>query len=382
MTDNRNLVRGSLWFQFVYLICIWISVVPAFGQWLNLEQVKLLPENSELGGTFASIEYDLKDSNVSVNNPAYVFVRCSNDGGQSWKLLSPEFIRGKGVGIVNSPGHKTLVWWGPEEAIGTDLEKALIRVRAFRMCRVPAGRFEMKSISGQGRDEFSTRKQEERLPRFYIAVNETTIGMYVDYLNEKGRNGSGWNERMSRPDRCGIVRSKDGSYTIVEGRENYPVTYVSWYDAVAFLQWCGLRLPSEAEFEKAIRGGLYLDGEQLKMEENPNPQRRFPWGDESPGAGGVYHCNFEGKKDGFEFTSPVGSFLDFCSPYGACDLAGNVSEWTVDWYTTSYHVGLDGFRVVRGGSWMDVPAAVDAVSGATQFPIKESSIMGFRGVYP
>jgi len=61
-------------------------------------------------------------------------------------------------------------------------------------------------------------------------------------------------------------------------------------------------------------------------------------------------------------------------------MAGNVVEWTLDWYSTSYHTGLDGFRMVRGGSWMAVPAACDAITGATQLPIKESSIMGFRGV--
>ncbi|MHC4324359.1 MAG: SUMF1/EgtB/PvdO family nonheme iron enzyme, partial [Planctomycetota bacterium] len=62
------------------------------------------------------------------------------------------------------------------------------------------------------------------------------------------------------------------------------------------------------------------------------------------------------------------------------DLAGNVAEWTIDWYSTSYHAGLDGFRMVRGGSWMAVPAACDAITGATQLPLKESSIMGFRAV--
>jgi formylglycine-generating enzyme required for sulfatase activity len=62
-------------------------------------------------------------------------------------------------------------------------------------------------------------------------------------------------------------------------------------------------------------------------------------------------------------------------------MAGNVAEWTLDWYSTSYHVGLDGFRMVRGGSWMAVPSACDAVTGATQLPLKESSIMGFRACY-
>ncbi len=381
MPDNRKSTQVLFSDALLGLLCVCIFSTPAWGQWLDLGQVQWRSEEAELGGVYAVIEYNLQDSAVTAANPAYVFVRYSADEGRSWHLLSPDFLRGNGVGIVEKPGRKTLLWWGPEEASAVKFETVRIRVRALRMCRVPAGRFMMRSIPGQGRDESFDRTPETWLPEYFLSVHETTIGMYVDYLNEMRTTGVGWNERMARPDRCGIERSEDGSFAIVEGREDYPVTYVSWYDAVAFLQWCGLRLPSEAEFEKAIRGGLYLDGEKLKGQENPQPQRRFPWGDESPGVGGVHRCNLEGSEDGFEFTAPVGSFAGFCSPYGACDLVGNVAEWTLDWYTTSHHAGLDGFRVVRGGSWMAVPAGVDAVSGATHFPIKETSIMGFRGVF-
>ena len=78
-------------------------------------------------------------------------------------------------------------------------------------------------------------------------------------------------------------------------------------------------------------------------------------------------------------TAPVGSFARFASPYGVNDLAGNINEWTLDWYQTTHHAGLDGFRMVRGGSWMDLPDGVDVISGATSLPNLESSIMGFRG---
>jgi len=161
-------------------------------------------------------------------------------------------------------------------------------------------------------------------------------------------------------------------------REQYPIIYVSWYDAHAFVKWCGLTLPSEAMWEKAFVGGLYLDGDASKQIANPIPDRNYPWGNEAPKSEGIFRCNIDGEEDGFSNQAPVGSFRDFSSPYGINDLAGNVAEWTLDWYTTTYHVGLDGFRMVRGGSWMAMPVECDAVSGATQFPIKESSIMGFR----
>ncbi len=147
------------------------------------------------------------------------------------------------------------------------------------------------------------------------------------------------------------------------------------------MQWCGLRLSTEAEFEKAFRGGEYLDGDQAGSVPNPHPERTYPWGNTPPGQDGVYRCNAYGEEDGYPFTAPVGSFEEYNSPYDIADLAGNVEEWTRDWYTTSYHAGLDGYRMIRGGSWTEFPLVVDAISGATRAPILESGVVGFRGVY-
>jgi formylglycine-generating enzyme required for sulfatase activity len=295
-------------------------------------------------------------------------------------MIPMDLLQGSGFDIVAKPGHKKVVWWGTGQTSFGDLSQVKVRVRAIEMVRVPAGKFIMKSLPGGGYDESKEININSDLPLYYIAKYETTISMYTDYLNEVGSKGVGWNQRMTSSDRCGIIRHNDYTYSVEPGRENYPATYVSWYDATNFLQWCGLRLPTEAEWEKALRGGIYLDGDETKKHPNPMPERRYPWGSEAPNAGGVYRCNFDGDDDGFPCTAPIGSFDKFNSPYGVCDMAGNVAEWTLDWYSTPYHVGLDGFRMVRGGSWMAVPAACDAITGATQLPLKESSIMGFRGV--
>jgi formylglycine-generating enzyme required for sulfatase activity len=165
------------------------------------------------------------------------------------------------------------------------------------------------------------------------------------------------------------------------GRESHPVAFVSWYDARAFLEWCGLRLPTEAQWEKAVRGGVWLDGDDAQTRRNPLPDRRYPWGDEAPDKGGVFRCNLDGDADGFPHTAPVGRFAEFASPYGVWDLAGNVAEWTRERYTTSYHADLDGFRILRGGSWMSLPEGVDAVTGATRLPLEGGAAVGFRGVH-
>ena len=352
----------------------------AFANWIDISNVKISREPTELAGPKIIIEYDMNEPGLSDEAPAYVFVRYSGDSGKTWRLVPIESLRGNGFGIVDKPGHKQIIWWGTTQTSFLDFDQVKMRVRAMPMVRIPAGEFVMKSLPGAGRDESKEMEFDTDLPSFYMAKYETTIAMYTDYLNEMDSDQAGWNQRMSNSDRCGITRDDKGKYQVQPGRDNYPITYVSWYDAVNFLQWCGLRLPTEAEWEKALRGGLYLDGDKTKKKPNPMPERRYPWGDESPDAEGVFRCNFDGEQDGFAYTAPVGSFRKFNSPYGICDLAGNVGEWTLDWYSTSYHVGLDGFRLVRGGSWMAVPAACDAITGATQFPLKESSIMGFRGV--
>jgi len=350
----------------------------SYSQWLEISNVKLRQEPTELAGPKIIIEYDVNDPNISSESPVYVFVRYSRDSGKRWQLVPVGSLHGNGFDIVEKSGHKEIVWWGTEQTSFFDANQVKVRIRGIAMARIPAGKFVMKSLPGGGKDESKEIVPEPNLPLFYMAKNETTISMYADYLNELDGQTEGWNQRMTSENRCGIIRNDDGTYSVKPGRENYPVTYVSWYDATNFMQWCGLRLPTEAEWEKALRGGLYLDGDAAKKKPNPMPERRYPWGDESPGADGVFRCNFDTEDDGSAYSAPVGSFEKFSSPYGINDLAGNVAEWTLDWYTTSYHAGLDGFRMVRGGSWMAVPAACDAITGATQLPLKESSIMGFR----
>ena len=365
---------------FLSVVIVFMGCGCLYANWLEISGVKVRAEPTELGGPKIIIEYDLKDEGISAGTPAYVFVRYSGDFGDNWRLVPMNSLRGNGFDIVEKPGRKQIIWWGTGETSFAELSQVEVRVRGLRMARVPAGKFIMKSIPGGGHDESKKVQLDSDLPLYYMARCEATIAMYTDYLNEVGGEGAGWNRRMANSNRCGIVQNPDHTYGVKPGRENCPVTYVSWYDAVNFLRWCGLRLPTEAEWEKALRGGIYLDGDETKQLRNPIPERRYPWGKEAPNADGVYRCNYDGEDDGFACTAPVGSFEKFNSPYGICDLAGNVAEWTLDWYSTPYHVGLDGFRMVRGGSWMAVPAACDAITGATQFPLKESSIMGFRGV--
>jgi len=120
----------------------------------------------------------------------------------------------------------------------------------------------------------------------------------------------------------------EGPNSSIVGRENHPVVQVCYLDAVAYANWAGKRLPTEAEFEYAARGGL--------------DQKAFVWGDDYR-PGGKYMANtFQGHfpdnnsaADGYEGTSPVGAFPP--NRYGLYDMAGNVWEWCSDWYRPDYY---------------------------------------------
>jgi sulfatase modifying factor 1 len=132
-------------------------------------------------------------------------------------------------------------------------------------------------------------------------------------------------------------RHPEGPQSSIDDRMDHPVVQVSWRDADSFCRWAGLRLPSEAEWEYAARGGL--------------AQQRFPWGDElEPGgehAMNIWQGRFPSENtvdDGYYGTCPVDEFAP--NGYGLHNVSGNVWEWCADWFHE------DGRRVIRGGSYL------------------------------
>ena len=121
----------------------------------------------------------------------------------------------------------------------------------------------------------------------------------------------------------------EGPGSDIKDRMNHPVVHVCWKDADAYAKWAGKRLPTEAEWERAARGGLV--------------GKKYAWGDEAPNEGGTWRCNiwqgeFPNKNtlaDGFLRTAPVKSYPP--NAYGLYDVAGNVWEWCSDWYTPDYY---------------------------------------------
>jgi formylglycine-generating enzyme required for sulfatase activity len=221
------------------------------------------------------------------------------------------------------------------------------------MVTIAAGPF-VRGTENGGFDERPTRTIH--LDEFSIDRFEVTNHQYQQFVVATGHRKPGLPSRYAK------------SGAKVRG-VNQPIVYVSWDDAEEYCRWKGKRLPTEAEWEKAMRG---TDG------------RLWPWGDQEQPDG----ANWARVKDGYEVSARVGTFQIDKSPYGVMDGAGNVMEWVADWYDETYYKSSPDrnppspeygtYRVLRGGSYTTTGADVRITSRSKMMPDFRDETIGFR----
>ena len=228
------------------------------------------------------------------------------------------------------------------------------------MLYIPAGEFEMGSEEG---DSDEQPVHTIYVDAFWMDETEVTNEMYSQCVNDGSCNKPG------------------GSYYGDVSYADHPVVSVDWNDSASYCEWVGGRLPTEAEWEKAARGGV--EGEA------------YPWGD-------AFDCKKANADDetliddyvvpggancdGYNRTSPAGSFSP--NGYGLYDMSGNVWEWVNDWYASGYYVNSPSsnpsgpssgeYRVLRGGSWLNYNDSLRSADRGWINPTYSNNYLGFR----
>ncbi len=233
-----------------------------------------------------------------------------------------------------------------------------IDAQGVPMARVPAGPFQMGSLNGEVEEQ---PVRTITLDEFYIDIFEVTNGFYQACVE------AGACQPPVKPN-----SQRRSPYYGNPKYQDYPVVFVRYDDAASYCAWRGARLPTEAEWEKAARGGL--EGAD------------FPWGDGSPvctpgATNGANHDRCSPAE-----TWPVGSFAP--NGYGLFDMAGNVWEWTADWYDQRYNPDAPATnptgpetgtaRVLRGGAWNLFEWHVRVATRLRYSPVDSAYNIGFR----
>jgi formylglycine-generating enzyme required for sulfatase activity len=286
-------------------------------------------------------------------------------------------------------------------------------VDAMQFCLVPAGLFWMGSEDGD--DDEKPLHQVEIPYDYWLGRFPVTNAQFDAFVDE-----GGYALERYWPEAQSVKRWRDGQvqdwvgwrdrpreYVEPFNLSNHPVVGVTWYEALAFSRWLTerwqaarrlpegwrIRLPTEAEWEKAAKGGLkvieprsiaLIDASVVNhkssLQDNPNPHRRYPWEEEiEPG-----HANY--SQSGIGSTSAVGAFPAGCGPYGCEELSGNVWEWgQSQWKGYPYKVGdgrekLDGSsgRVLRGGAYHSDDNRLRGAYRRRYLPRYEFDLRGFR----
>jgi formylglycine-generating enzyme required for sulfatase activity len=309
----------------------------------------------------------------TLDGTADITVHLSTDGGQTYGPALKQVSGGVGRGVT--AGHKTIVWdvlAERDELVGDQITFQIraagnktftVRGVTFEMVRVQGGTFTMGCTSEQGSDCYDDEKPAHRvtLSDYYIGETEVTVGLFrkfieaTNYKTDADQQGYSWiwtnKSGEWQWEKASGINWRYNTQNVVRnaGEDNHPVIHVSWNDAVAFCKWLSketgrsFRLPTEAEWEYAARGG------------NKSQGYKYSGSNTMDDVGWYGNTGSDSNADGT--THAVGT--KHANELGIYDMSGNVWEWCSDWYgnySSSSQTNPTGAvsgsdRVLRGGSW-------------------------------
>ncbi len=250
-----------------------------------------------------------------------------------------------------------------------------VAAQGHKMVYVPAGSFWMGCNETKDKSCGSDEK-----PQHEVVLSSYWIDMYEVTVSDWGKCKAAGkcNDPKGTSSNCNWGKS---------GREQHPINCVAWSQARGYCQWLGgdYDLPTEAQWEKAARGGCEHNGGASGCKSG---MRTYPWGEASPSCDLAVFSSGGGDGCGQDSTWAVGSKPKGVSPYGAHDMSGNVWEWVLDWYDKDYYGKLPkndpvnnqsaSDRVIRGGSWNGTAAGLRAGNRAGGDPGDYGYDTGFR----
>jgi formylglycine-generating enzyme required for sulfatase activity len=296
-------------------------------------------------------------------------------GGAIWlsSALSKNSIKPTepaGISAIEKPSSEESTSI-PEESVAPEMTASpqLISSGEDKMTLIPAGEFTM---GRSAKDEFTSCQELNQdcqlsafmdeepvhqvlLDAFSIDKNEVTNALYKACEDQGACTAPQASNSNTQSNYYGNPEF-----------DNYPVIYVTWEQAKTYCEWRGVRLPTEAEWEKAARG---------------SDERTYPWGEK-------IDESFANFNYAVSDTTTVGSYGKGKSLYGVYDMAGNVWEWVADWYSDTYYgrspaenpsgPASGEMRVLRGGSWGLVGVSVSTSYRYARDPAESSPDLGFR----
>ena len=245
------------------------------------------------------------------------------------------------------------------------------------MVLIPAGDFQMGSNDSQAEDN-EKPVHTVYVDAFYMDKYEVTNAQFKAFVDANPR----WRKhRIPQKYRSGRYLQDWSRNSYPSGKGNHPVVFVSWYAAMAYAQWAGKRLPTEAEWEKAARGGLV--------------DEKYPWGYSIDASKANYGKSIRSPTP---LTTPVGNYAP--NGYGLYDMAGNVWEWCLDAYEVDFYThsprrnplasemtlrevmtnykNVTTLRVLRGGGWPNSAQNLRVAPRGRFSPTNANGLIGFR----